>query len=215
MITEERISSYIRSLERPRPACLEEIRRAAVLYDVPIIRVETEAFLAFLTDLLKPMNILEVGCAVGYSALLMASHQPAGGRVTTMEKYEPRIPIARANFEKAGMADRITLLTGDATEILASLEGSYDMIFMDAAKAQYINWLPDVLRLLKPEGILISDNVLQDGDVLESRYAVTRRDRTIHARMREYLQELKSREDLSTAVLPVGDGVAVTTRGKK
>ena len=127
-----------------------------------------------------------------------------------VEKYEKRIPLARENFRRAGKENAITLLEGDAAEILKELQETYDFIFMDAAKGQYPVFLPDVLRLLKTGGILVSDNVLQDGDIIESRFAVTRRNRTIHSRMREYLYELKHNENLETAVLPVGDGVAVS-----
>ena len=118
----------------------------------------------------------------------------------------------RKNFDKYGREDKITLLEGDATEILKELDGTYDVIFMDAAKGQYINFLPDILRLLSPGGLLISDNVLQDGDIIESRFAVTRRNRTIHARMREYLYELKHHPELETVILPVGDGVTLSTK---
>ena len=104
------------------------------------------------------------------------------------------------------------MLEGDATDILKSLEASYDMIFMDAAKGQYIHFLPEIFRLLKIGGTLVSDNVLQDGDIIESHYTVTRRNRTIYKRMREYLYELTHRKDLVTAVLPVGDGVTVSTK---
>lgn len=120
--------------------------------------------------------------------------------------------MARENFRRYGRENRITLLEGDATEILKELDGSYDMIFMDAAKGQYIHFLSEVLRLLAPGGILISDNVLQDGDIIESRFAVTRRNRTIHARMREYLYVLTHTAGLKTVILPVGDGVALTTQ---
>ena len=210
MITEERIASYICSLEGPEDPVLQCIREEALKDGVPIVRKETEALLSFFTDLLQPKRILEVGCAIGYSAILMSMHQPEDGTLTTIENYAPRIPAAQENFRRAGRGDRIMLLPGDAGEILKTLAGPYDLIFMDAAKAQYIVWLPEVLRLLAPGGVLISDNVFQDGDVLESRYAVIRRNRTIHSRMRAYLQTLKHREDLSTMVLPLGDGVAVT-----
>jgi len=212
MIQDERITSFICSLERPRSPFLENLRKEALCTDVPIVRPETEALLSFFVDYVKPQRILEVGCAVGYSGILMAGHLPEGGHLTTMENYPPRIEKAKENFAKSGYQDRITLLEGDATEILKTLEGPFDLIFMDAAKAQYINWLPDILRLLSKEGVLISDNILQDGDILESRFAVRRRDRTIHKRMREYLVELKHREDLSTMILPLGDGVSVTTK---
>ena len=120
--------------------------------------------------------------------------------------------MARENFEKSGYADRITLLEGDAADILPTLTDSYDLIFMDAAKGQYINFMPEIMRLLKTGGTLVSDNVLQDGDIIESHYAVTRRNRTIYKRMREYLYELTHRDDLVTAVLPVGDGITVSTK---
>ena len=137
---------------------------------------------------------------------------PADCTITTIEKYEPRIPVAKENFRKAGMEERITLLEGDAEEILQQLDGLYDFIFMDAAKGQYIHWLPMILRLMPAGGILFSDNVLQDGDVVQSRYAVERRDRTIHARMREYLYTLKHTEVLESSIVPIGDGVAISVK---
>lgn len=153
-----------------------------------------------------------MGTAVGYSALLMAQRMPADCHITTIEKYEPRIPIAKENFRRAGMEDRITLPEGDAEEILNGLKGPYDFIFMDAAKGQYIHWLPVILRLLAPGGVLISDNVLQDGDIVQSRYGVERRNRTIHSRMREYLYTLKHMDQLETSVIPIGDGVTLSVR---
>ncbi len=129
-------------------------------------------------------------------------------------KNMKRIPIARENFSRAAVADRITLLEGDALEIMKSLEEPFDFIFMDAAKGQYIHYLPEAIRLLAPEGVLMSDNVLQDGDVIESRFAVERRNRTIHSRMREYLYELKHNERLQTSILPLGDGVALSIKKK-
>jgi predicted O-methyltransferase YrrM len=142
----------------------------------------------------------------------MSEYGPEECRITTIEKYEKRIPLARENFKKAGKEDKITLLEGDAAELLKELKGPYDMIFMDAAKGQYIHFLPDILRLLPKGGLLISDNVLQEGDILESRYAVTRRNRTIHSRMRDYLYELTHCEELQTDIFPVGDGVTVSVR---
>ena len=142
----------------------------------------------------------------------MSEYAPKDCRITTIENYEKRIPIARENFKKAGKEEQITLLEGDAAKILKTLEGSYDFIFMDAAKAQYINFFPDVLRLLKKGGILISDNVLQDGDIIESHFAVERRNRTIYKRMREYLYVLKNHEELETSIIPLGDGVTLSIK---
>ena len=120
--------------------------------------------------------------------------------------------MPKENFRRAGREEQITLLEGDAADILKGLTGSYDFIFMDAAKGQYIHFLPDVFRLLAPGGILLSDNVLQDGDIIESRFAVERRDRTIHSRMREYLYTLTHHPDLTTSVLPLGDGVTLSVK---
>ena len=208
MITDERISTFIHSLDTGNTPFLTELERYAKETNVPVIRPQMQSFLKVLLAMQQPKQILEVGTAIGFSALLMAEDC----HITTIEKYEKRIPLARENFKKAGREDRITLLEGDATEILKELEGPYDLIFMDAAKGQYIHFLPDILRLLPPGGLLISDNVLQDGDIIESRFAVTRRNRTIHARMREYLYELKHDERLDTAILNIGDGMSLSVK---
>ena len=214
MIVDERMVTYIHSLETPEEPIIEQIEQEAKETFVPIIRKETQSFLKVLLLMKKPVRVLEVGTAIGYSAILMSHYLPKDGRITTIEKYEKRIPIARENFSRAAVADRITLLEGDALEIMKSLEEPFDFIFMDAAKGQYIHYLPEAIRLLAPEGVLMSDNVLQDGDVIESRFAVERRNRTIHSRMREYLYELKNNERLQTSILPLGDGVALSIKKK-
>jgi predicted O-methyltransferase YrrM len=208
----ERLVTYIHSLDQEDSPLVREIAREAAATSVPIVRKETGELLKTLVALKAPRAILEVGTAIGYSAILMAEGMPRDCHLTTIEKYEKRIPIAKRNFEKAGLTDRITLLEGDATEILKSLAGPYDMIFMDAAKGQYIHFFEDALRLLSDGGVLISDNILQDGDILESRYGVERRNRTIHSRMREYLYTIKHHEQLTTAIVPIGDGVAISVK---
>ncbi|MCR4628947.1 MAG: O-methyltransferase [Clostridium sp.] len=212
MITDQRIRDYIGSLDRGNGALLDAIEERALRDRVPIAKKETQALLKTMVVLTGPEKILEVGTAVGFSALLMAGVMPEHCHITTIEKYEKRIPEAKANFAATKMEDRITLLEGDAEEILAGLEPGYGLIFMDAAKGQYINWLPQVRRLLVPGGLLISDNVLQDGETALSRYAVGRRDRTIHTRIREYIWELTHCDDFETAILPVGDGVALSVK---
>lgn len=212
MIVDERMVAFIDSFDKGNTPFLNEIEKYAIETQVPIVRKSMQSLLKFLLCLRKPRNILEVGTAIGFSALLMNEYGPKDCHITTIEKYEKRIPLAKENFRKAGAEDRITLLEGDATDILKELEGSYDLIFMDAAKGQYIHFLPEILRLLAPGGLLVSDNVLQEGDIIESRFAVRRRDRTIHARMREYLYELKHHPQLETVILPVGDGVTLSTR---
>ena len=212
MIVDERIVTFINSMETENSKILEAIESEALSTYVPIIRKEMQSFLKVLLTIQKPMRILEVGTAVGFSALLMSEYAPAGCEITTIENYEKRIPIARNNFKRAGKESQITLLEGDAMEVLPTLDEPYDFIFMDAAKGQYIHYMPEVMRLLKTGGTLVSDNVMQDGSIIESRFAVERRDRTIHSRMREYLYELKHQEELLTSIIPLGDGVAVSVK---
>lgn len=212
MIVEERLVDYLHSLETENSEILEQIEQEALIDGVPIIRKEMQSFLKVLLRIKKPLRILEVGTAVGFSAILMSEYVPEDCRITTIENYEKRIPIARNNFKRAGKEAQITLIEGDAMEVLKTLEGPYDFVFMDAAKGQYIAYLPEVLRILSPEGILVSDNVLQNGEIIESRFVVERRDRTIHSRMREYLYTLKHHEALETSIIPLGDGVALSIK---
>lgn len=212
MITDERMSTFINSFNTGNTQFLNELEEYALETNVPIIRPQMQSFMKVLLAIKKPVKILEVGTAIGFSSLLMAEYCPVECKITTIEKYEPRIPIARENFKKAGREDQIRLLEGDAIEILKNLDDEYDLIFMDAAKGQYINFLPDIIRLLAKDGILLSDNVLQDGNVLDSRFAVVRRDRTIHGRMRDYLYELTHTPLLRTDIMPIGDGITVSIK---
>ena len=215
MIVEERLVTYINSLDQGNTEILDEIEREAIETYVPIIRKEMQSFLRLLLTMQKPMRILEVGTAVGFSAILMAEYGPKDCQIVTIENYDKRIPIAKNNFIRAGKESQITLLEGDAAEVLPTLKDPFDLIFMDAAKGQYIHFLPEVFRLLKNGGVLVSDNVLQDGDIIESHFILERRNRTIYKRMREYLYELTHRDDLTTAVLPIGDGITVSTKHEK
>ena len=212
MIVDERMVTYIRSLEVPESAVIEAIEQEALRDRVPIIRKEMQSFLKVLLMIKRPMRILEVGAAVGFSSILMSEYMPEGGHITTIENYDKRIPIARANFKRAGKEEQIDLIEGDALEVMHGLEGPYDLIFVDAAKGQYIHYLPEVMRLLGTDGVLVSDNVLQEGDIIESRFAVEHRNRTIHSRMREYLYELKHHDQLQTSIIPLGDGVALSVK---
>lgn len=215
MILDERLLTYLNSLDSGNGKLLDQIEKEALANEVPIIRKDMQGFLKFLLAVKKPVRILEVGCAIGFSALLMAQWDPAECTITTIENWEPRIPVARENFRRAGREKQITLLEGDAGVILPQLlaEGkTYDWIFMDAAKGQYPVLLPTAVELLEEDGVMVSDNVLFDGEIIESRFAVTRRNRTIHKRMRDYLYTLTHHEKLTTTVLPVGDGAAVSVK---
>lgn len=210
MITDQRVTAYINSLDRGNHGWLNRLEREAVQNHVPVIRKETQNLLKFLLQLARPGGILEIGTAVGFSALLMNEY--GGCPVTTVELNKRRILTAAKNIARAGKSKEIRLVHGDAEEILPTLQEEYGFIFLDAAKGQYLNFLPEILRLLEPGGVLVSDNVLQGGDIVESRFAVTRRNRTIHKRMRRYLYEIKNHPCLSTTVLPVGDGVTVSVK---
>ena len=212
MIVDERLVTFINSFDSGNTKELDQIEKEAIETYVPIIRKEMQSFLKMLLAIKKPARILEVGTAIGFSAILMAEYNPADCQITTIENYEKRIPIAKANFKRVGKESQITLLEGDAAEVLKTIDEPFDFIFMDAAKGQYIHFMPEVLRLLKKDGVLVSDNVLQDGDIIESRYVVTRRNRTIHKRMRDYLYQLTHHEELVTSILPIGDGITVSVR---
>ena len=211
-IVNERIVDYINSLDKGNSPVCNAIEKEALADGVPIIRKEMGNLLKVLLLLKQPQKILEVGTAVGYSSILMSENMPENCRITTIENYEKRIPVAKNNFKRAGKEEVITLLEGDAMDILKELDGTYDFIFMDAAKGQYINFLPELLRLMPAGGLLISDNVLQEGDIVESRYCVTRRNRTIHTRMREYIYTLTHAEQLETSIVPIGDGITLSVK---
>ena len=212
MITDGHVAAYINSLESELPEYLAELEEKAHLTGVPIIRKEAQSLLRFLIKLYNPEKILEIGTAVGFSALLMSECMSERCTLTTVEKVKMRIVEAEKNLPLSPAADRISFIKGDAADVLKDLTPYYDFIFLDAAKAQYMNFLPDILRILKPGGLLITDNVLQEGSIAMSKYSIERRDRTIHMRMREYLYELKHNQLLETTILAVGDGMALSLK---
>ncbi len=213
----ERTEVFLDRFRGEPPEHIRKLEKYAIEHKVPVIRRGTRDVLRFLLRTEKPDRVLEVGTAIGYSALFMKTCLPHG-RITTIEKVEMRILEARRNLEKFDPEGQIRLLEGDAASVLPGLVETgehFDFIFMDAAKGQYLNFLPDILALLLPGGMLVSDNIFHGGDVMESRYAVTRRDRTIHGRMREYLQCIMDHRDLETICLPVGDGMTVSKKKGK
>ena len=212
MIVDEHIRDYLFSLDGELPQFLAELENRALAQGVPIIRRDTQSVLKFLIRKEKPEAVLEIGTAVGFSALFMLEFLPEGAHITTIEKVGMRLKEARKNL--AGK-DRITLIEADATEALEQLVLSgrkFDMIFLDAAKGQYGSWLEQILKLLERGGLLVTDNCLLDGSIAESKFAIERRDRTIHKRMCEYLYEITHSEMLDTVILPTGDGLAVSCR---
>ena len=211
----ERLSVFLQSLSGCADADLQELAAEARERGIPVIRPETAQFLRVIVKMKRPQRILEVGTAVGLSALVMSRCMDPEGEIVTIERDEERILEARENFRRFPHGPEITQMCGDAADILPGLDGGFDMIFMDAAKGQYIHFLPHVVRLLKEGGVLLSDNALQEGTLLNSHYAVPRRSRTIHRRMREYLYALTHTEGLVTSIVPVGDGAALSIREKR
>lgn len=210
MIDNDRLSVYLNSIEKDNSDILNIIEKEAIDSYVPIIRKDMQYFLRTLLSMNKPENILEVGTAIGFSAILMGDATDDSTRITTIENYEKRIPIARENFKRADMEERITLLEGDAKDVLKTINDTFDFVFMDAAKGQYVNFWPDIKRLTKSGSVIVTDNVLQEGEILESHFIVDRRNRTIHKRIREYLYELCQDDNYDTTILSVGDGIALT-----
>ena len=211
---EERFAVFAAAMAPGNPPLLRALEEKARADGVPVIRQGTQSLIRFLLELKKPQRILEVGTGVGFSALLMLDALHGACEITTIEKDPARAAEAERNFAEAG--GKIRLFRGDAEEILRQLAetepGTFDFVFMDAAKGQYIHFLPRIVELTRAGGLLLSDNILKEGEILESRYAVTRRDRTIHARMREYLLALCRSDDWRTVLLEEGDGTALSVR---
>lgn len=213
MIVNEHIEDYINSLGCDMAPELDELEKWALCNGVPIIRKSMQTLLRFLLIKEKPKRILEIGAAIGFSALFMSNIISENAHITTIEKVEMRLAEARKNL--AGK-NKITLLEGDALEVLEHLteitdeNNKYDFVFLDAAKGQYMNFLKSIRKLMAPGALLVTDNILLDGSIAESKFSIERRDRTIHLRMREYLHEITHSEDFETIILPVGDGAAVS-----
>ena len=211
MITNLKVLEYLDIISPVNSQTVEEIRSVAKENYIPIIKRDTENLLKFVLKMQNPKSILEIGCAVGYSAIVMLEN--SGADIVTVEKMPERVEEAKKNIKYANLEDRAKIIEGDAGEILERLVNEnkkFDFIFMDAAKAQYITWLPTVKALLKDNGIIFSDNCLQEGDLLESSFAIRKRDKTIHKRMREYIYLLLHDEDLESWIFSIGDGVLLS-----
>ncbi|MCR5625549.1 MAG: O-methyltransferase [Lachnospiraceae bacterium] len=215
MNVDERTIDYIDYLSWSLPEYLNKIYEDAMAAKVPVIRKSSQSFLKTMLTIKKPVEILEVGTAIGFSSMFMSEYMPEGAHITTIELIEARIKEARENFKRFEKEDKIKLIEGDAGEVLKKLSGEeerFDFIFLDAAQAQYISYLPYIIKLMKPEAVLITDNVMHDGDIVNLRYYVNRRDRTVHSRMREYLYEITHSNELTTTILPIGDGMSLSVR---
>lgn len=210
-ITYEYVTNYIRSELRKNDGLLSEMEKYAEENDVPIVPPETASFLSVITNAVKPMNILEIGCAIGYSAIIMSEGLGLGGQLTTVEYDKDVAQIAKANIEKAGLSDTITVVEADAKDYIKELNGVYDIVFLDGPKAHYVYMLDDCVRLLKKGGLLIADNVLYKGMTTNDELVI-RRKITIVRRLRSFITALNNRNDLKTSVLPLGDGMTISVK---
>jgi len=215
MVEHERFESFLESIFDGLPEYLTDFEIENIKENIPIIRKGSQRIIRFMLEMKKPLNVLEVGSATGFSSVFMLEFLNKKAKITTIEKMEERAVKAEKNFNKFDKNKQITLIKGDATDILSELvnkDKTYDFIFMDAAKGQYINFLENIKKLLVSGGILITDNMLQEGRLLDSRYTVVRRDRTIHRRMREYVNALLTDKEFETMLLESGDGMAVSIK---
>ncbi len=210
-ITYDYMEQYIRSLIPNNNGILNELEDYAKENSVPIIQKEVGKFLELMIEIKRPVKILELGTAIGYSAILMHLSSKKSNRITTIERNSEMVSIARDNISRYGFDGKIEVLEGDCLEILEKLEDSYDFIFMDAGKGHYNHFLPHCLRLLNKDGIIVADNVLFKG-MVASRELLKRRKITIVKRMKSYLEMVSNNEEFVTSVIPMGDGIAVTTR---
>ena len=208
----ERVSEFIKQYIPAGESGLQKLRDTAEGNNVPVIRRETERFLQTVIMLIRPRRILELGTATGYSAIFMSKAAEELEVIDTIEDWKPRISEAAANIEKAGLREKINLIEGDALEVMKKLKEAYELVFIDAAKGQYPDYLQEAVRLTHKGSVILADNILQGGEILESRFSVERRDRTIHKRLREYLDRVSMDKRLVTSIVPIGDGLTFSVR---
>lgn len=209
-VTDDTMNEFLRTIHPMYGGTLGEIQQKAYEEEIPIIPLEVARLLTVLLSMKKPTNILEIGTAVGFSSSLMSLYLEDGGKITTIDRYDIMINKAKVNIKRMGLENTITLLEGDANNILPTLTEEYDIIFMDAGKGQYINFLPHCLRVLKVGGLLIADDVLQGGSIADIKEKVPRRNRTIHKRLNEFLHTITHLEGLESSIVPIGDGVSLS-----
>ena len=208
------VEDYIRTTLKEKDGLLRELEEYANEHNVPIVHKEVSELLKVLLKIQKPKRILEVGCAIGYSSILFASVLDEDVEIITVERNEKMIEKAKENIKLAGFEKNITILEGDAEEILKEVEGPFDMMFMDAAKGQYKLFYDMIIDKLRVDGLLISDNILYKGMVAHDDFVI-RRKKTIVKRMRNYLDYICNCDYLSTSLIPIGDGVALSYKNNK
>ncbi|GCF92859.1 O-methyltransferase [Enterococcus florum] len=211
-IVNQDVLDYMRNEQKPLTGKLKELEDQAHEAGVPVIPHETVVFLQFLLKQLKPKKVLEIGTAIGFSASLMAETLGEAAHITTIDRFPVMIEKAKKTFETLELTDQIDLLEGDAADLLKELTGPYDFIFMDSAKAKYITFLPECLRLLNPGGVLMVDDIFQAGTLFHPIEETPRKNRSIYRKLNEFLEAVTKAPDLTSSLLPLGDGVALITK---
>ena len=211
-IVMQKVVDFMREGQLDFEGGLGEVEAYANELGIPIVPHETAKFLDFFTATMQPSQVLEIGTAIGFSASLMAQHLQADGHLTTIDRYEKMYERAKENFKKLGLEDRITLIEGDAADVLPTLEGSYDLIFMDSAKAKYIEFYPECMRLLRQGGVLIIDDVFQGGTVLDDEAEIPKRVRKIHRKLNELFDTVLNDKSNRSTLVPLGDGLLMVRK---
>ncbi|QIL45618.1 O-methyltransferase [Vagococcus coleopterorum] len=213
-VVQEDVLNFMRTGQKQLSGKVGELQAVAKENGVPVIPHETVVFMQFLLGQLQPKKILEVGTAIGFSASLMAEIMNGQGHVTTIDRFDVMIEKAKKNFDALGISDQVTLLEGQAADILPTLEGPYDFVFMDSAKSKYIEFLPECLRLVKTGGVIMIDDVLQAGTIFQPIEEIHRSQRAIHRKLNELFDKVMSHPDLTASLVPLGDGVLLITKNK-
>lgn len=211
-VVKQEVLDLMRKRQPALKGLLGEVEKEANELGIPVIPHETVVFMQFLLGQLKPKNILEIGAAIGFSASLMAEIIGAEGHVTTIDRYDLMIQRAKKTFTRLGLDERVTLLEGEAVEILPTLKESYDFIFMDSAKSKYIEFLPYCLNVLKKGGVLMIDDVFQAGTVMQPIEEIPRNQRTIYRKLNKLYDVVFAHPDLTVSAVPLGDGVLLITK---
>lgn len=206
---DERLEEYVKNMQPMLDGEIGKLQAQAYEEGLPIIPNEVVRLMDVLLGLVKPKKILELGTAVGFSSIFMTGFLQDGGSITTIDRYPYMIERAKENFKRFNVEDKVNFIIGDAVEVIKELDDEYDVVFMDAAKGQYINILPDVIRLTRSGGLIIADDILQEGRVAKERLEVPRRQRTMHTRLNEFLNTISNDKRLVSSILTIGDGVAV------
>ncbi|HFX3761131.1 O-methyltransferase [Enterococcus faecium] len=211
-VVKEELLDFMRTQQKKLPGELGKLEEEAHVAEVPVIPHETVVFLKFLLGQLQPERILEIGAAIGFSSSVMATTIGENAHVTTIDRFDVMIEKAKKNYERLGLTDKVTLLEGQAADILPELSGPYDFIFMDSAKSKYIEFLPKCLRLLRKGGVLMVDDIFQGGTILLPDEEIPRGKRAIHRKLNEFLRVVMDHPDLTSTILPLGDGVILMTK---